>query len=129
MKKLWQQIAVQLGKTKFEGTLDGLFFKEFSFRGSGKNAFVLKAWVSTEEGPAIRYRASWEDLKGGEIFYQEKPSDKGWQETTVTEFKIEMLSDQPSLSAKVMTEEGKELSILLIAKIDLQDILGAFFED
>ncbi len=54
--------------------LDGNQVHDLSTHASGKRAFVVKAWLDPQEGPALRFRASWGSLEHGRLWWQEQPA-------------------------------------------------------
>ena len=65
---------------RVSGTLDGKAFKSVSLKSVGKKAFVIKGWVSTSAGPAVRFRAPWGQLSDGEMFHQATPQNP-WEDS------------------------------------------------
>jgi len=124
--KIWGVINNALGDANIIGTLDGVTFQEISFRGSGRRAFVVKGWCDTKEGPAVRFRADWNNLDDGELFYQEHPGDKGWQETEEKELEIVREDGRISIVMSFQTDDGIEREVSFTADINIEDLLSTF---
>lgn len=82
------KIASALKDSNLTGFLDGVPFESISVKGTGRKAFVIKGWVKNSEGPAVRYRAAWKHLSGGEFFYD--PDLTGWRETEELGFDLNL---------------------------------------
>ena len=122
LSKIWDILLKALNGAKVTGTMDGVEFDELSLLGSGKKAFVVKGWLDESEGPAVRYRAPWSDLTGGEIGWQEHPSDRGWLETEEGEFRIVPGQGEVSLVGDFTTSDGVKHVVKFTADIELADI-------
>lgn len=53
--------------------LDGIEVRDISTHASGRRAFVVKAWLDGEGGPALKFRANWGELQDGRLWYQPGP--------------------------------------------------------
>ena len=126
LEKLWKLLTNALSGAEITGFLDGVAFSEVSFKGSGRKAFVVKGWIDPQEGGAIRYRADWENLQDGEIFFQTHPDDKSWQETDEGEFRLERGGTEISIVKGFKTNDGIQHEVRFTAGIDLGDIFGSF---
>ena len=106
LEKFFKTLTTVLSNANVSGSFNGTPFQKVSFAASGKNAFVVKGWLDTEEGPAIRYRADWDKLQSGEIFFQSHPSNKGWQETKDNSFSLDRTGDEIAIVLNFQTEDG-----------------------
>lgn len=136
-ERLWSLLISAIKGAKLSGSLssgkDGrssdAVFTDVSFAGSGRNAFVIKGWVDPQDGPAVRYRADWDNLKDGEFFYQEHPADKGWQETKELGITLERSDGKISIVGAFNTADDAHHEVRFTADIDLGDIFESFLNE
>lgn len=126
LDKLWAILNNAISNANVTGALDGVAFQDISFAASGYRAFIVKGWVDTNEGPAVRYRADWNDLDSGEVFYQVHPSAKGWQETREERFKLERGEGNILIVMSFRTADDIKHNVKFTADINMGSIFESF---
>ena len=127
-KSIWNAIIGALTGADITGDLDGHEIVASSIYGCGKKAMVIKGWVDPRNGPAIRFRAAWDDIKGGEFFYQKHPSDN-WIETSASLIKLELGDTSASIVGKFRTGPDDEHSVRLTADLNFNEIIKKLRKD
>ncbi len=101
---------IKLLKKNLSGELDGTAFAKTSIKASGRR-FVVKGWIDTQKGPAVRFSAPWGDLANGYLLYQPN-TDAEWEDVEETEIDLDFDWQLVSLKVAFTREDDSEHKVL-----------------
>ena len=104
---------------KVTGELDGKPFAKTSLLGSNlaKRIFVLKGWVSTETGPALKFRVRIGQLTDGQL--QHDPAQTGWDDCEEDSITIDQGTGGLVLKLAFTDAKGKKHKASFATKIKI----------
>lgn len=104
---------------KVTGELDGKPFKKTSLLGSNlaKRIFVCKGWVTTDAGPALKFRVRIGQLTDGQLQYD--PGKSGFQDVEEDSIVLDQGDAGLTLKLAFTDEAGKKHKASFATKIKL----------